>query len=75
MYYTTSEAAKLLGFTVETIRRKINRNEIMAIKLRKRHMIPTDEIRKYLLNMVGDGVSEEEKNLIVDDILNKNKSR
>lgn len=75
MYYTTTEAAKLLGFTVETVRRKIGRGEIKATKVRDKHMIPKEEIKRYLFSMVSDEASEEEKNLIVEDILNRNKTK
>lgn len=75
MYYTTTETAKLLGFTVETVRRKIGRGEIKSTKVRDKHMIPKEEIRRYLFSMVSEKASEEEKNLIVDDILTRNKSK
>ena len=72
MYYDTNEVAKLLGFTNETVRRKIRRGEIASIKIRDKHKIPKGEVRRYLLAMIKTDVSEEEKNSIVNDILNSN---
>lgn len=73
MYYNTNEVASLLGFTAETVRRKIRNGEISAIKIRDKHKIPKEEVRRYLINTVSADVTEEEKNKIVDGILNHNK--
>ena len=73
MYYNTNEVASLLGFTIETVRRKIHNGEISSIKVRDKHKIPKEEVRNYLLSMVKSDVSEEEKNKIVSDILNNHK--
>lgn len=73
MYYNTNEAAKLLGYTNETIRRKIRKGEISAIKVRDKLQIPRDEIRKYLDRIVKvENVSQEEKERIIDNILTSN---
>ena len=72
MYYDTNEVAKLLGFTNETVRRKIRKGELHSVKVRDKHKIPKDEVRRYLLDMVKSDVSEEEKNSIVDSILSSN---
>ena len=73
MYYNTNEAAKLLGYTNETIRRKIRKGEISAIKVRDKLQIPRDEIRKYLDIIVKvENVSQEEKERIIDNILTSN---
>lgn len=73
MYYDTNEAAKLLGYTSETIRRKIRSGEISAFKVRDKLRIPQAEIKKYLDNMVRvENVSKEEKEIIINNILSSN---
>ena len=72
MYYDTEEVAKLLGFTRETVRRKINNGEIASIKIRDKHKIPKDEVRKYLYNMINGEISEDQKNELVNEMLKSN---
>ncbi len=61
MYYNTNEVSQMLGFTVETVRRKIRSGEISSIKVRDKHKIPKDEVRRYLLDMIESDISDEEK--------------
>ena len=73
MYYDTNEAAKLLGYTNETIRRKIRRGEISAFKVRDKLRIPQEEIIKYLSSMIKvENASKEEKDAIINNILTSN---
>ncbi len=70
MYYNTNEVANILGYTSETIRRKIRKGEISAFKVRDKLRIPQAEIKKYLENMVKvENVSKEEKETIINNIL------
>ncbi len=73
MYYDTNEVAKLLGYTIETVRRKIRRGEISAIKVRDKHKVPASEVKRYLLSIVKADVSDEEKLNIVNNIINGNR--
>ena len=71
MYYDTNEVAKLLRITNETVRRKIRKGELRSIKVRDKHKIPKEEVRRYLLDMVKSD-NLEEKNSIVNNMLSSN---
>lgn len=56
-----SEFAKLVGYQVSTIRKKIYRREIDSIKVGRIVLIPAQEVKRLLSNFRPriEGVSEE----------------
>lgn len=70
MYYTTNQVADLLGYTNETIRKKIRKGEISAFKVRDRLKVPKEEVKKYLLNTISkNDLSEDEKIDLVNNLI------
>ena len=70
MYYTTKEVALLLGYTDETIRKKIRKGEIEAFKVGSKHRISKEEVENYISKMLnGKNVKEEEKEINLDNIM------
>jgi excisionase family DNA binding protein len=52
-YYTTKEAAELLGLTHAAVKHAVWRGAIQAEQIARRHLIPLSEIERYQREVQG----------------------
>ena len=71
MYYNTKEASIILGYTSETIRKKIKRGELSCFKIGNTICIPKEEIQKYLNDRLStNGNTSSNKEEIIEKLVN-----
>jgi excisionase family DNA binding protein len=60
-YYTTKEAAELLGLTHAAVKHAVWRGAIQAEQIARRHLIPVAEIERYRTEVQGTQGWEKRK--------------
>ncbi len=60
-YYTTTEAAGLLGLRAPTVRDAVRRGRLAVERVGRRNLVTTAEIERYRAEVLGMRVWEERK--------------